>query len=64
MQKLSSQQSHHPASHKNSAEKHEEAIKAIPHHFIRFVAVGDAKDNRGKEREHRSRAEMIESDGH
>ena len=60
---LSSQHPHGPSGHENSAEKHRKTIEPVADHVARSLAVRDAKDDGGEEREHQRRAEMIESNG-
>ena len=63
-QGLPSYQPHGPARNQRSAQEHYEAIQAVADHVAGGFAVGDAEDDRGKEREYESGAEVGELDGH
>lgn len=59
-QKLSSEQPHRPAGDEDAAEKHREAVKAVPDHITRGLAVCDTEDYGGAESEDERGAEVIE----
>ena len=63
-QELPPQYPHCPARGQHAAQEHCEAVEAVANHVARGLAVSDAEDDGSEEGKHRSRAKVVECDGH
>jgi len=62
--RLRPDQRHHPSRHKNSTDEQREAVEAVLHLLYRRIALRDAKNHRGKKREHYRCRKVRQIDGH
>src|SRR5664280_1600707 len=57
-------QPHGPGRDDYSANEKSEAVRAVAHHIARGIALGDAENRRGTEREQQGGVEVREFEGH